>query len=432
MFELDPYSLDRRLATMARSWRGFRRALGEGTASEHRFEIDGRFATLELLSELEQAPPGVFAVAQRRWLLRFHEQHQHLALLARREQVFRRQLETISEPELGQLPLERVLASALAEPARRKSWLRSLTEHGSRVAAERLVVWQQRAELRERIGFDRFDALWLPGKPALAAATAVLERTREAYLEHAAGDLSGLLEAALATGAGGSYPLHLSTRSLIELLDAARWFEGLPFELEALPAPLAPTSFARGLAAVGAAFTRAVKSDLPAFAATHDAFGLGEHAHAALFAALPLLPAFAQRQLEVPRHALGDFRRRMAVAALVSARATALRTLLVEPALRGGSAFHDAFSESFNRAFAFEIDPRLAGVLFTPRFDQAQRLAGLLLAAERGRDLVERHDDDWFRNPRAREELRETARLPDPTSLSDEDVERGLTALQRA
>ena len=426
MLAPDPFTLDRRLAEVARAWLGFRRALRAGSARDHRFENQGAFTTLELLRELEQAPAGVFSFAQQRWVFRLGEQHLHRAALVRSADAWWHE-----PPESQEIPLQRVLLSALADRDRRGSWLRVLREHGAKLAAERLELWQRRAELRERLGAQRFDALWLPGGHALGAAAKLLDATRDAYLEHAPGDLPGLLEVLLASRAGGSFPTHLSTRSLIELVDAVRWFEGLAIDPGKLPPPLAPASFVRGLGALGAAFARAIKSELLAFAATRDAFGLGEHAHAALFAALPLLPAFAQRRLEVPRHALGDFRRRLAHALLANARATALCTLLVQPALQGGQAFRDAFSETFARAFGLECDPRLAGVWLMPRFDQAQRFGALLLAAQRNHDLVQRHDEDWFRNPRAREELRETARLPDASELSQQDVELGLAALER-
>ena len=54
MLALDPFTLDRRLAEVAGAWLGFRRALPAGNARDHRFENQAGFATLELLSELEQ------------------------------------------------------------------------------------------------------------------------------------------------------------------------------------------------------------------------------------------------------------------------------------------------------------------------------------------------------------------------------------------
>ena len=89
MQALDPFTLDRRLAGVARSWLGFRRALRSGNARDHRFESDGAFASLELLSELEQAPAGAFSLEQRRWVLRLHEQHRHVEPLQRVARAFR-------------------------------------------------------------------------------------------------------------------------------------------------------------------------------------------------------------------------------------------------------------------------------------------------------------------------------------------------------
>jgi hypothetical protein len=53
----------------------------------------------------------------------------------------------------------------------------------------------------------------------------------------------------------------------------------------------------------------------------------------------------------------------------------------------------------------------------------------MLLAAERARMLRDEHDDDWFRNPRAIEQLRAEARLA-PSAIADEaELERGMAAL---
>jgi hypothetical protein len=73
----------------------------------------------------------------------------------------------------------------------------------------------------------------------------------------------------------------------------------------------------------------------------------------------------------------------------------------------------------------------LRAVLLTPRSDQAARFGGLLSSARLADDLRQRHDEDWFRNPRAREELRENARLPDETLLSEDELEVGSKALEQ-
>jgi hypothetical protein len=54
------------------------------------------------------------------------------------------------------------------------------------------------------------------------------------------------------------------------------------------------------------------------------------------------------------------------------------------------------------------------------------------LAASRGHELADEHDEDWFRNPRAIEQLRAETRTPAVTTCSTEALDAGAATLQRA
>nr|MDQ2644439.1 hypothetical protein [Myxococcota bacterium] len=103
-------------------------------------------------------------------------------------------------------------------------------------------------------------------------------------------------------------------------------------------------------------------------------------------------------------------------------------------AAEGASAYRRAFAEQLPELLGFEIPPRLAGVVFAN--EQAPRgLAALFQAVERDRVLTERHDEDWFRNPRAIEELRgdfESVPEPEPDAAALESGGRRLAALLTA
>jgi hypothetical protein len=75
------------------------------------------------------------------------------------------------------------------------------------------------------------------------------------------------------------------------------------------------------------------------------------------------------------------------------------------------------------------LPPSTAGALWRPRTDSLQRFAGLLLAAAEARRLRDVHDEDWYRNPRATEELRDEARRPPPTTTTDDALSHGADAL---
>jgi hypothetical protein len=63
------------------------------------------------------------------------------------------------------------------------------------------------------------------------------------------------------------------------------------------------------------------------------------------------------------------------------------------------------------------------------RADEGQRLSGLLLAASWHRRLLEAHDEDWFRNPRAIEEIRAEAEEVPEASVSPERLAKGAREL---
>ena len=95
------------------------------------------------------------------------------------------------------------------------------------------------------------------------------------------------------------------------------------------------------------------------------------------------------------------------------------------------SELEQRFQELAERAFGIEIDARLAGFLLAPRSDEIARFSAWSTASTVSRDLVERHDEDWFRNPRAREELREGTQLTMQFDLDDTALDTGATELQR-
>jgi hypothetical protein len=120
----------------------------------------------------------------------------------------------------------------------------------------------------------------------------------------------------------------------------------------------------------------------------------------------------------------------LARAVLVGARGLALRVLLRAPALAGGRALEEAYPELVFHAFRAELPARAAAVLFRTRVSDPARFIGLLAAAERAARLKREHDEDWYRNPRAVTELRETTRHAAPVSPSSESLELGSRELE--
>jgi hypothetical protein len=105
--------------------------------------------------------------------------------------------------------------------------------------------------------------------------------------------------------------------------------------------------------------------------------------------------------------------------------------LLAEPALNGPSALREGFSEHGAKALGFEPPPNAAGLFCRPRLGDAQRLAGLFLAAAQAEQLAAEHDEDWFRNPRAIEQLRAEARVAPATTCTTESLQAGARSLKQ-
>jgi hypothetical protein len=77
------------------------------------------------------------------------------------------------------------------------------------------------------------------------------------------------------------------------------------------------------------------------------------------------------------------------------------------------------------------LPARWAGALYRIHFDDGQRFAGLLAAATWQRQLLETHDEDWFRNPRAIEELRASVDCMPATGIAAGGLSVGARELRR-
>jgi len=428
----DPFGIDRRLGEAARAWLSFRRALRKGSGEDHRFERLGAFASSELVRELRDASSlDPLAPALSRWAHRLHFEHATRDLVAQRELAFRSVHHALGASD-GKLTLREMLQAALdgAQGARR-GFVESLARHASTAADPELRRWERRIELSHELGDASPDAVELPAADLEARARKFLEETAGAMAELGARDIASLVDVTLARGGAASWPSRLTVRSLAGLFDEAKWLDHVTMSLEDLPRALGASSFLRGLSVFGAALRSALAPASLPFAIAHDPFDLPGATFGALFALVPLGRSFAERKLGVTRAGLADHRRLLSRTLLVGARSLALRVGLRAPTLEGPAALRGAYPELVFRALGIELPPRAAAVLLRSRVADPQRFAGLLVAADHAARLVEAHDEDWYRNPRAVEELRETARQSAPTTAAGSALEGGSTELAR-
>jgi hypothetical protein len=303
--------------------------------------------------------------------------------------------------------LRRVLGEA--DPARRRIWGRALADSAgpasdaARILAERRV---EAARLMESPG-PGLDVLEIPVDPpaALSAAAARL-LTDTARFHERTGSWPAALAAGVGREHGRGWPARLGPRWLFDLFSSGPLTEGLSLAIPPLPAALGATSFARALGAFGAALADA-DGPRTSFSLARAPFDLRSARRAALFAGLAADPVFAARALGLGRDRARDQARGVARALLVGLRLDAARVLC-----RGVLSLPDGeraphFEQHTATALGLPLPPPLAGVVPRLGADDPVRFAGALVAAVDHRRLVDRFDEDWFRNPHAARAIRE-------------------------
>ncbi len=199
------------------------------------------------------------------------------------------------------------------------------------------------------------------------------------------------LDVLMARDAREGWPAGSLSRWLSELFSQRA--RGLSVELPKLAAPLGGASFARALGYFGAGLRVAIggRTSVGRPFRNTDA-----HRFSGTFALLASSPEFLRRKLGVSREVAVDQARVVLRSQLVSLRLECAASLV-----RAGALGVDELGA---RVFGEEL--RLSGAWPQSRVDGESRLAGWLGAPLLGRDLRDRHDEDWFDNPRAWADLR--------------------------
>lgn len=350
---------------------------------------------------------------------------------------------TIDQPEPSRLSPREALLRLLADPtdAGRQALAELLARGAGAVADAACILVERRHEAARRLAEGSLRAIEIPCDPpdaVMDAAEALLRRT-DALLERTP-SWHHALGRAVGRDAASGWPARLTPRWIEELFRTTPLTQGLAIDLGPLPKPLGASSFARALARFGAALARASSSG--PFALAHAPFDLRQARRAALFGGLVADPVFCARALGLGRGRALDQARAVARSLLVSLRLDAARVLLVFRAGQDGSEHvllralrdrGDRFEEATARALGAPIPGALAGVVPALEPDAAVRLAGVLLGARDRRDMIERFDEDWFRNPRAAEAIRDEDSTP-PASrrTTAAALEEGLEEMMRS
>lgn len=341
----------------------------------------------------------------------------------------------IEQPDLGRLrgSPRALLLRVLEEPvsARRRLWAEVLERGAGPAALAAHLLAERRAEALRRLPADA-DAFEIPCDPpgALVDVAEALLRRTEPLLERAPGRSHDVLAESVGRSLDAGWPARLAPRWIEELFRPTKLTEGLRIELGPLPRALGASSFARALAAFGAALVDADAPPSAPFALAHPPFDLRRARRAALFGSLPAEPVFGVRALGLGVGRARDQGRAIARALLVHLRVAAARVLLRGVLTLPEHPRAQRFEERTAEALGDPIPPALVGVVPQLRPSDPTTLIGALLAARDRRELRERFDDDWFRSPHAARAIREEdSALPASPRTSKEELSLGLDAL---
>ncbi len=429
MNPMDPLSFDRAVRSAAARGAQFLASLrsSQPEPAPDMHAVLGSVANREVLDFVRALPSGdPIQSAALRWMHYLIDLRVNAVALAQVAHAYRRVTHSVRRPILAELSPHGMVLRALAEPERRAEWLDALIQIGPGVRDASLLLWERRMELSQRMGFDSPQAM---APTTDLDVTGQLIQTQELLEQTGPGDLQGFLRIALASDASEGWPAQLNARTMTDFFREGSWFYKLSPRFGPWPAPVAPASFLRGFATLGRHFFEAAASPALPFSVAHDPYGLGTSRSGALFCLMGSSEAFLRRALGIGPDRARESIRLLAQSLLLETRVAALRHQLAQLALQGSAALYAALEEQSSRALGFALPRSLALVLLRPDVDAAQRTVGIALAATQFVRLRDEHDEDFFRNPRAAEQLRGEASFAPEVRVGPEQLAAGVSDL---
>ncbi len=420
MLELQPIELSKALARAEEARRAFVIQLREAPEADatplqlYREVLDKEI--WDQVAELPELDP--LKEPLRRWLVQLIDARVNQPWSIARSREWR----SVPRAPLDNGETGRTLAElqqlALSHPERANAVLQALAKSLEQPRVAATTLWHRRHEMASRLGIEDLASLYTSGTTLVAESSAWLSDTQELFTAPKALDFGGWLEASLAHNAQADWPARINEQVMIG------WFRRSPLlvdvepELSPLPRRLSPASFARLLESFGTALHEALAPVNQPFVVARDPLGVAGHSYGALFAWLLLDPAFAARELGVQRTRFADYRRVLLRMWLHETRRAAIAVQVRQTALTSAQSGALTARELLSAEWRHDLGPE-AALALVGTLDQAPaRFAALLGAAAWSRRLRAAHDEDWYRNPRAGEQLRAEAERPPQCELS--------------
>lgn len=435
MREIDPILLDRELQHAAQIATTWLRSLKEDAIEPHqplqRFRLLLGKARFDEISELPEHDP--LRNPLRRCIARYAELRINQNWL--REAAVQRYCtqHMLTEPLRERRTVNEMLKAALTGGPLMAGWLQALLRSGGPSTETQVNLWQRRVEIADRLGLSSMDDLELPldGAALCAHAQSWLSQTQSMADEFRRDTLTEWLPLALGQDATEGWPAELNERNVARWFRHSRLLEELPIDTPPMPETLGASSYVRALAILGFAIREAGSSTRQPFCVARDPYSLESHGLAMCFARLLASPPFIQRNLELSSANSIDHRRCIGRVLLFESRILAAKVLLRSAARQGERALREAYPALLHQVLGVAVPDIALGVLFTPRLGDPARFCGMFLGESQFERLTETHDEDWFRNPRAVDELRSNLLLPPETATTQSKLGDGAKLLEQ-
>lgn len=286
---------------------------------------------------------------------------------------------------------------------KRRAWLAALTKVSANVVSASKLRDEALTEIASRMGVEDPLSFWLPvsKNQVQELARDFLDRTDELAAQLFRGDVADVVEAALVREVRGSWPVK-AERFVEEVFGGTELVRHLRLETGPMPELLGASSLVRALARFGKAYAEAAAPREAPFVLAHDPVQLHPLRRGALFGSLVAEPAFLRRALGFSRDEARDSTRLVARSLLLTLRLEAARALVVD-----ARTSPQLVEETYSRAMATPWPRALAHVLPRSSPEAVVRFLAALMANRDRDELVNRFDEDWFRNPRGLRHLRE-------------------------
>jgi hypothetical protein len=238
---------------------------------------------------------------------------------------------------------------------------------------------------------------------------------------------SSAIQSFLARDARDGWPAYLTQRWLDDVFKALA-----PRGADAgkLPEALGGASFLRASAAWGASWKNAGAPRSMPFALARDPYPVPAFRFGFAMANVVAEPEFQRRLLELPAKSAKAQARVLRRSMFHEARVTAARALFATEEQVTPSMFEEIGA----RLFGAPLPPSMRDAWPDPRTSDPARLLALLGTRAFLAHVVDRYDDDWFRNPKAGTHLTSLACGPafDADALPDGAVEALARAFEEA